>query len=119
MKINKKVIKQKLSFLYATHRHDLFYITVKHHQNIPNGIQVVEQTRKCLQMDIQMMAGCQAHRSIPRTFRSGDKKSHPFTAYFLELCDNSQGIFKVNGYTFKGSNSVIFIFPPISLGVNS
>ena len=48
---NSKVIKRELSFLYATHRHDLFYITVKYHQNILKGIQVIEQTRKCLRAD--------------------------------------------------------------------
>ena len=39
--ITKKVIKRKLSFLYATHCHDLFYITVKYYKNIPNLIQVI------------------------------------------------------------------------------
>ena len=24
--------------MYGTHRHDLFYITKKYHQNIPNGL---------------------------------------------------------------------------------
>ena len=67
--INQKVLKQELSFLYATHRYDLFYMTVKYHQNIPNSIQVIERKRKCLRTD-----GRQAHRYIPRTFRSGDKK---------------------------------------------
>ena len=42
--ITQEVIKRELSFLYATHRHDLFYITVKYHQNIPNGIHVIERT---------------------------------------------------------------------------
>ena len=37
--------------MYATHRHDLFYITVKYHQIIPNGIKVIERTRKCLRTD--------------------------------------------------------------------
>ena len=45
--MTQKVLKRGLSFLYATHRHDLFYITVKYHQNIPNDMQVIEQTRKC------------------------------------------------------------------------
>ena len=49
--IIKKVIKRELSFLYATHRNDLFYISVKYHQSIPNGIQVIERTRKCLRTD--------------------------------------------------------------------
>ena len=35
--ITQKVVKQAVSFLYATHCHDLFYITVKYHENIPNG----------------------------------------------------------------------------------
>ena len=69
-----RIIKQELSFLYATHRHDLFYITVKYHQNIPNGIQVIERTRKQLRSDGQTTDGHQVHRYIPRTFRSGDKK---------------------------------------------
>ena len=43
--ITLKVWKWELSFLYATHRHDLFYITVKYHDYIPKGIQVTEQTR--------------------------------------------------------------------------
>ena len=41
---NSKVLKQGLSFLYMAHRHDLFYITVKYHQNIPNGMHVIERT---------------------------------------------------------------------------
>ena len=49
---NSKVLKRGLSFLYATHRHDLFYITVKYESsNILNGIQVIERTRKCLRTD--------------------------------------------------------------------
>ena len=36
--ITQKVCKQELSFLYATHLHDLFYITVKCHDNILKGI---------------------------------------------------------------------------------
>ena len=31
--------------MYETHRHDLFYITVKYHQNIPNGFQVKKRKR--------------------------------------------------------------------------
>ena len=50
-KDNSKSMKRGLSFLYATHRHDLFNKTVKYHQNIPNGIQVIERTRKCLWTD--------------------------------------------------------------------
>ena len=42
-----------------------FYITVKYQQNIPNGIQVIEQTRKCLRTDGQTKDGRQAHRYIP------------------------------------------------------
>ena len=49
-KINKK---KELLFLYVTHRHDLFDITVKYHQNSHNGIQVIERTRKCLWTDGQ------------------------------------------------------------------
>ena len=55
--------------MYATHCHALFYITVKYHQTIPNGFQVIERTRNG-QTD-----GRQAHRYIPQTFRSGDKKA--------------------------------------------
>ena len=51
--ITQKVIKRELLFLYATHRHDLFYITVKYHQNIPNRIQVIERTRKCIRMAVR------------------------------------------------------------------
>ena len=78
--ITQKVLKRELLFLYATHRHDPFYITVKYNQNIPNGLEVIEQTRKCLWMDLRT-DGRQAHRYIPRTFRSGDKNIyHGFPA---------------------------------------
>ena len=40
--ITQNVLKRGLSFLYATHRHDLFYITVEDHQN---SFQVIERTR--------------------------------------------------------------------------
>ena len=73
--ITQKVLKGELSILYATHRHDLFYITVEYHNYIPNGFQVIERTRKCLQTDVRT-DGRQAHRYIPRTFRSGDKKQN-------------------------------------------
>ena len=43
-KVTQGVKKRELSFLYATHRHDLFYITVKYHDYIPNGFQVAERT---------------------------------------------------------------------------
>ena len=45
--ITLKVLKRGLSFLYSTHPHDLFYIPLKYHQNIPKGSQVIEWTRKC------------------------------------------------------------------------
>ena len=88
----KNKIKRELSFLYATHRQDLFYIAVNYHQNIPNGIQVIERTLNCLPMDASLFALSpepfgrgssslyppnlsvgEAHRYIPRTFQSGDK----------------------------------------------
>ena len=50
--ITQKVIKRELSFLYATHRHDLLYITIKYQKNIPNSIQVIERTRKCLRTGV-------------------------------------------------------------------
>ena len=46
--ITQKVWKWELSFLYVTHRHDLFYITVKYHDFIPKGIQVTERTQICV-----------------------------------------------------------------------
>ena len=39
--------KQQLSFLYATHRPDLFDINVKRHDNIPKGINVIAWTQNC------------------------------------------------------------------------
>ena len=68
--ITQKVLKRELSFLYATHRHDLFYIIVKYHQNFPNGFQVIERTQKCLWTD-----GRKAHCYIPLIFWSGDKNA--------------------------------------------
>ena len=40
-----KVRKAEVSFLYASSRLVLFYISIKNHQNIPKGIQVTERTR--------------------------------------------------------------------------
>ena len=51
--ITQNVLKEKLSFLYETHRHDLFYIPVKYHQNILNGIQIIERTPKCLRTGVR------------------------------------------------------------------
>ena len=62
-----KVLKLELSFLHATHRHDLFYTTVKYQQNISNDFYVIADTKI-------FTDGRQAHRYIPRTFPSGDKK---------------------------------------------
>ena len=45
---NSKSIKVRLLFLYAAHRYDLFYITMKYHDYIPKGIQVTERTRICM-----------------------------------------------------------------------
>ena len=67
--ITQKVLKRGLSFLYATHRHDLLYITMKYHQNIPNSIQVIERTGKCLWTDRQTTDRRQAHSYIPWTFQ--------------------------------------------------
>ena len=46
--ITQKVWKQKLLFLYATHRHDLFHLTVKYDDYIQKGIKVTERTRICI-----------------------------------------------------------------------
>ena len=46
--ITQKEWKWELSFLYVIHPHDLYYITVKHHDDIPNGIEVMEQTQNCI-----------------------------------------------------------------------
>ena len=66
---NSKSINMKALFLSATHRHNLFYKTVKYHQNIPNGFLVTERTRKCLRTDVRTDA-----RLIAISFRSGDEK---------------------------------------------
>ena len=46
--ITQKIPQQELPFLYATHSLHLFYITIKYHQNIPNGFQVMEWTSNCI-----------------------------------------------------------------------
>ena len=48
MVITQKVQKQKLLFLYVTHRHYLLYTIVKYHDYIPKGIQVTERTQNCI-----------------------------------------------------------------------
>ena len=40
---NSESMKARVLF-YATHRHDLFYITVKYQDYIPNSFQVMEGT---------------------------------------------------------------------------
>ena len=39
--ITQEVLKRELSLLYETHCYDLFYIIVKYHQNILNGIRII------------------------------------------------------------------------------
>ena len=46
--ITQKLQKRESPFLYATHRHDLLYISVKYHDYILKGIQVMERTRNCI-----------------------------------------------------------------------
>ena len=41
-----KVCKQEVLFLYVTYRHDLFYITVKWHDNIERGHKITSETVK-------------------------------------------------------------------------
>ena len=81
---NYKEKKQEPSFLYATHRHDLFCIIVKYHQNIPNGIQVFERTRKCLRTDGETTDGRHSHRFIPNTFGRGIIKLNNFLVKKVE-----------------------------------
>ena len=45
---NSESMKARVSFLYATYRHDLFFITVKYCDYIPKGIQVTERTPICI-----------------------------------------------------------------------
>ena len=92
VEITQKVIKQELSFLYATHCHDLFYITVKYHQNIPNGIQVIERTQKCLRMDVWMDGRTDNEQTpgsslYPPNLSVGDKKSLKLFA-FVKTAEN-------------------------------
>ena len=47
-KITHKVCRWELSFLYPTHHQDVFYITVKYHDNKPKDFQVMERTRNCI-----------------------------------------------------------------------
>ena len=48
-RLNPKVRKPELTFLYPTHHLALFYTSTKHHQNIPNGIHVTERTQNQIQ----------------------------------------------------------------------
>ena len=86
-------LKQELSFLYAKHRHDLFYITVKYHQNISDGLEIIELKQKCLRTDGRTMDGRQAHRYIPRTFRLGEKrmKKYLISENHIEIGKRSLG----------------------------
>ena len=45
-----KVRNAELSFLYATCRMVLFYISAKYHRNIPKGIQIIERTQNLFQI---------------------------------------------------------------------
>ena len=39
---------RELSLFYPTHCQDVFYKTVKYHDNITKGFQVMERTRNCI-----------------------------------------------------------------------
>ena len=104
VEITQKVIKQELSFLYATHRHDLVYTTVKYHQNIPNGIQVIERTQKCLRMDVHVrMDGRTDDEQTPGSslyppnLSVGDEKSLKLFV-FVKMAENMR---KANGKSLK------------------
>ena len=62
---NSKVLKLELSFLNVTCCYDLFYITVKYHQNILNHIQVIERRLKCKWTNTQTTNRRQTHCYIP------------------------------------------------------
>ena len=51
--ITPKVSKAELSFLYATRRLILFYISTKYHQNSPKGIRVTERIRNLFSNKIE------------------------------------------------------------------
>ena len=93
IKVEITQIKLELSFMYATHRHNLFYINMKYHQNIPNGIQVIERTRKCLWTDVRTDGRRTDARLIaisPEPLRSGDKKEtheRPILYFIVTLND--------------------------------
>ena len=99
---NSKSNRQELSFLYATHRHDLFYITVKYHQNIPNGIQVIERTRKCLRVEVWTDGRTDDEQTpgsslYPPNLSVGDKKSLQLFA-FINMAENMS---EANGKSLK------------------
>ena len=49
MEITPIIIKPELSFLYATHRPVLFYVSTKYNQNISKGFRVTERTQNLFQ----------------------------------------------------------------------
>ena len=58
--ITLKEREQELSFLYETHRHDLFYITVKYHQTSKFGefISPAEVALVCLKFILSFIKFC-------------------------------------------------------------
>ena len=87
-----KVWKRELSFLYATHRHDLFYIAVRYHQNIPNSFQVMERTQNCIwnhqgettqkvwQWVLLLVCDTSSCHNL-RNYKVSSKYSKPFSSY--------------------------------------
>ena len=66
-----------LDNFFSQYGHHLFYITVKYHQNILNGIPSYRADTKMFmdrRIKRQTTDGCQAHCYIPQTFQLGDKK---------------------------------------------
>ena len=59
--------------MYATHRHDLFYITVNYHQNIPNGIQVIKRTQIVYGRADRRRTDARLIAIYPEPFGRGDK----------------------------------------------
>ena len=53
---------REVSFLYVTHCHDLFYITVKYHDYIPKGIEITQRTRICIKKrGLSILHATQSH----------------------------------------------------------
>ena len=82
----------ELSFLYATRRLVLFYISAKYHRNIPKGIRVTERTRNLFHIKQRVITPKEERQSFHSCTRHGVRSCSTFLPSIIKIF---QRVFKL------------------------